>query len=167
MPNKFPLPEGLAPIETLPRFGIMPNKAHQRPEAVFTGSNFTLAIVEFDDQGRCQDRRQMDALASKLGELQNQDAVLLVFVHGWKHDGRSDDDNLGHFCRILQAVATEEGTHGVPVLGIFVAWRGLSLDGNDYLADLTFWDRKQAGLRVGMGAARTLRSVAAISLSPP
>jgi pimeloyl-ACP methyl ester carboxylesterase len=156
MANEFPLPEGLAPIETLPRFGIMPNKAHQRPDAVFAGSNFTLAIVEFDDQGRCQDRRQMSALAHKLAELEGQDAIVLVFVHGWKHDGRSDDDNLGHFCRILKTVATEEGAQGVPVFGVFVAWRGLSLYGNDYISDLTFWDRKQAGLRVGMGAPREL-----------
>lgn len=156
MTSEFPLPQGLAPVEKLPRFGLMPNRGHQPANSLFAGSNFTLSIVEFDDQGRCQDRGQMDALIRKLAELQAKDAIILVFVHGWKHDGRSDDDNLGHFCRVLQTVATQEGQDGVPVFGVFVAWRGLSWYGNDAVADVTFWGRKRAGMRVAMGAPREL-----------
>lgn len=42
------------------------------------------------------------------------------------------------------------------MLAIFVAWRGLSLYGLRILENITFWDRKQAGLRVAMGAPREL-----------
>jgi pimeloyl-ACP methyl ester carboxylesterase len=156
MSSNGSLPAGLAPIENLPPIGLMPNKAHQGSDAVFAGSNFSLAIVEFDDQGRCQDRDQMHALEAKLTELQDRDAIVIVFVHGWKHDGRSDDDNLAHFCSVLQRVATQASSEHVPVIGVFVAWRGLSLYGYGVLENVTFWDRKQAGLRVAMGAPREL-----------
>jgi hypothetical protein len=156
MSSNGSLPAGLAPIENLPPIGLMPNETHQGPDAVFAGSNFTLAIVEFDDQGRCQDRRQMHALETKLTAIQDQDAIIIVFVHGWKHDGRSNDDNLAQFCDVLQRIATQASSEHVPVIGVFVAWRGLSLYGYGVLEDVTFWDRKQAGLRVAMGAPREL-----------
>jgi pimeloyl-ACP methyl ester carboxylesterase len=156
MNSEFPLPSGLAPIEKLWPIGIMPNAAHQPSSAVFSGTNFTLAIVEFDDQGRCQDRGQMDALENKLAEFQGRDTITLVFVHGWRHDGRSDDDNLGHFCRVLQTVAAEASAENIPVIGVFVAWRGLSLYGYGILELATFWRRKEAGMRVAMGAPREL-----------
>ncbi len=150
-----PLP-GLAPIRKVFPIGIMPNKANQSPDAVFQGPGYTLIIVEFDDQGRCQDRRQMKALDDKLTKLENVDTITLVFVHGWKHDAQSGDDNLANFCDVLQKVAAEQGTHAIPVIGIFVAWRGLSLYGYGVLENLSFWDRKQAGWRVAQGAPREL-----------
>ena len=39
----------------------MPNKQHQTFHGFMTGAPYELAIVEFDDQGRCYDRGQMDA----------------------------------------------------------------------------------------------------------
>jgi pimeloyl-ACP methyl ester carboxylesterase len=146
---------GLSPTSPRPTFGVMPNRPHQYPNSVCAFPGYTLAIVEFDDQGRCYDRRQMGALADKLKRLEGGDAIIVVFVHGWKHDSRSDDDNLRSFQSVLAALAAEEGPRGVPVLGVFVAWRGLSLFGFG-LDNLTFWDRKQAGLRVSMGAPREL-----------
>lgn len=148
------LPPGLAPNRQLWPIGVTPNEAYQ-PAQIFDGLNFKLSVVEFDDQGRCQNRDQMAVLADHLAALESQDAVIVVFVHGWRHDGRSQDDNLHHFCEVLQSVAAQEGD-SVPVFGIFVAWRGLSLYGFDFLEEATFWDRKQAGLRVGMGAPREL-----------
>jgi pimeloyl-ACP methyl ester carboxylesterase len=147
----MPAPETRWPI------GLVPNAKHQPADSVFDFADYTLAIVEFDDQGRCYDRGQMEALARKMAELSVSDAVILVFVHGWKHDGRSDDDNLTRFLEVAEQIATEEKATPtpVPVLAIFVAWRGLSLYGFG-VENLTFWGRKQAGLLVAMGAPREL-----------
>jgi hypothetical protein len=134
----------------------MPNSPHQPPNSIFKLENYTLAVIEFDDQGRCYDRRQMTDLATELKRLGTGDAIIIVFVHGWQHDGRSDDDNLMSFRKVLEQIAKDEGKKGVPVFGVFVAWRGLSLYGFNFLEYLTFWDRKQAGLRVSMGAPREL-----------
>jgi hypothetical protein len=140
-----------------PPLGLIPNKPHQNPGgAVFREQGYAMAIVEFDDQGVCYDRQQMHALAAALPPLRGQGAVILVFVHGWKHNGRSDDSNLESFRKILAQTSLD--APGRPVLGAFVAWRGLSWYGPAFLPveNATFWSRKQAALRVALGSVREL-----------
>ena len=60
---------GLATVKPRHFIGIAPNAAHQAPRALFDMKTYELAIVEFDDQGRCYDRRQMNAVAGRLAEL--------------------------------------------------------------------------------------------------
>ena len=52
--------KGLASVEPRPIAGLMPNAARQAVHCFMTGAPCELAIVEFDDQGRCYDRRQME-----------------------------------------------------------------------------------------------------------
>ncbi|HEY4808551.1 MAG TPA: hypothetical protein VIH81_12530, partial [Roseiarcus sp.] len=61
--------QGLTPVEPPKLAGIMPNKQHQTFHGFMTGAPYELAIVEFDDQGRCYDRGQMDAVAQRLEAL--------------------------------------------------------------------------------------------------
>jgi hypothetical protein len=68
--------EGLAPVETRPPAGIMPNAQHQTFHGFMAGAPYELAIVEFDDQGRCYDRGQMDGVAKRdeatIGDLEKR-----------------------------------------------------------------------------------------------
>jgi hypothetical protein len=162
--------QGLAPIEPRKPAGLMPNVQHQTFHGFMTGAPYELAIVEFDDQGRCYDRGQMDAVAQRLEALApydppqaGQDVILVTFVHGWKHDARSDDDNLSAFRVLLNETvdyersATALGAKPRPVLGVFVGWRGLSDYGlGDAVSDATFWGRQAAGQRVAVGSVREL-----------
>ncbi len=162
--------QGLTPVEPRKPVGIMPNRQHQTFHGFMKGAPYELAIVEFDDQGRCYDRGQMDAVAQRLEALApddpgqgGQDAILVAFVHGWQHDARSDDDNLTAFRALLSKTVEYERRHasaGVaprPVLGVFVGWRGLSDFGlGDVVADATFWGRQAAGQRVATGSVREL-----------
>jgi hypothetical protein len=162
--------QGLAPVEPKKLAGIMPNKQHQTFHGFMKGAAYELAIVEFDDQGRCYDRGQMDAVAERLEALApdnrpqaGQDVILVVFVHGWKHNACSDDDNLTAFRALLsETVEYEKSAAGPggkprPVLGVFVGWRGLSDYGlGDVVADATFWGRQAAGQRVAVGSVREL-----------
>jgi pimeloyl-ACP methyl ester carboxylesterase len=161
--------QGLTPVEPRKPFGVMPNRQHQTFSGFMTGAPYELAIVEFDDQGRCYDRGQMDGVAQRLEALApdnsqtGKDVILVVFVHGWQHDARSDDDNLTAFRALLSQTVGYEKEHasaGVaprPVLGVFVAWRGLSDFGlGDVVADATFWTRQAAGQRVAVGSVREL-----------
>ena len=106
--------QGLAPVEPRHVAGIMPNAAHQTFHGFMTGAPYELAIVEFDDQGRCYDRGQMDGVANgstrwrQIGRSQGQDVILVVFVHGWQHDARSDDDNLSAFRVLLSETVDYE-----------------------------------------------------------
>jgi hypothetical protein len=161
--------EGLAPVKMRPPAGIMPNAQHQTFHGFMTGAPYELAIVEFDDQGRCYDRGQMDGVAKRLEALapehgsSAEDVILIIFVHGWKHDARSDDDNLTAFRVLLKETAEYEkgaaspGVRPRPVLGVFVGWRGLSdFRLGDTVADATFWGRQAAGQRVATGSVREL-----------
>jgi hypothetical protein len=163
---------GLATIDARASFGIMPNAKHQTAHGFMKGAPYELAIVEFDDQGLCYDRGQMDGVASRLDAMRSDetDAIVLVFVHGWKHDARTDDENLSSFRLILSRTAKHEvlsrtaeheakpiGGLPRPVLGIFVGWRGLTGFGPlDAVADITFWGRQAAAQRVATGSIREL-----------
>lgn len=154
--------------------GLMGNEKHQPDRAVFTRSvdgtlSYDLGIVEFDDQGVCQARSQMDAITDKLGQFGDDDAIIIVFVHGWKHDARDDDSNLIDFSKVLKAavrreaeVAQRNSRPARPVFGLFVGWRGMTLYSRHFLlqeislSQLTFWDRQAAGLRVAIGSIREL-----------
>ncbi|MGH9420128.1 MAG: hypothetical protein ACRD3J_09150, partial [Thermoanaerobaculia bacterium] len=56
---------------------------------------YTIAVVEFDDQGRFWDRRQVAALESEMtrqARLNDDPAVsVLVFAHGWRDDAQVCD----------------------------------------------------------------------------
>ena len=142
--------------------GVMPDKPQQCGPASLSFDGAECLIVEFDDQGLCYDRRQMHMVTAWLNAIRDDpevnDAIIIAFAHGWKHNGASDDDNLANFCGVLKAVAARERASEAlarPVIGLFIAWRGLSLYGLK-LENLTFWDRKQAGARVATGAVREL-----------
>jgi pimeloyl-ACP methyl ester carboxylesterase len=158
--------DALAPIEQRRAIGVMPNAGHQAPAGLFNLGSYQLGVVEFDDQGLCYARAQMDAVADALNAftISETDIVLVVFAHGWKHDARTDDDNLIAFQAVLQktveleaALSARIGAAARPIFGVFVAWRGLSLyDGLGLLDNATFWDRQEAGRRVSTGSIREL-----------
>jgi hypothetical protein len=156
---------GLAPVKHYPAFGIMPNAAHQTHQGFMEARAFELAIVEFDDQGRPYERAVLDAVSQRIEQMRamSEDVILLLFVHGWKHDARSDDPNLYSFRDVLAQTAayenasTEPGVAPRKVMGIFVGWRGLTTYGpTDIIADTTFWGRQEAGHRVALGSVREL-----------
>ena len=148
----------------------MPNAQHQTFHGFMTGAPYELAIVEFDDQGRCYDRGQMDAVAKRLealapdAEQPGQDVILVVFVHGWQHDARSDDDNLTAFRVLLEAKrSSTRKIDAVPRRRAASSpWRlcrlarPLGLRPGDVVADATFWGRQAAGQRVAVGSVREL-----------
>jgi pimeloyl-ACP methyl ester carboxylesterase len=156
--------DALNPAAPRSWFGVVPNEPHQEPGGIVRLGRFQLAIVEFDDQGRCYTRSQMEAVDQWLGENAERDVIIVVFVHGWKHDARSDDGNLLDVMGVLDLAAQREaasaqqmGSEPRPVLGVFVGWRGMSLfDRWGVLDNLTFWDRQQAGRRVATGSVREL-----------
>jgi len=138
---------------------------------------YELHFVEFDDQGwlfpdtpasgdqpAANPSRQIDHLMGRLKQLldNHDDLSIIVFVHGWKHNARSDDANVQEFRALLEAAGAEErnraGEGGTPrkVVGVYVAWRGRSWAVPDPVLSLTFWARKEAARRVSIGSAREL-----------
>ena len=99
----------------------------------------------------------------------DQPIVLLVFIHGWKHDARADDANVRSFRHLLEEAAViernrlefERQAGGRPVtgarrvVGLYIGWRGQSVDVPG-LDNLTFWTRKTAAMHIAEGSSREL-----------
>src|SRR5262249_33197635 len=90
--------------------------------------------------------------------------LMVVFVHGWKHNASFDDDNVRMFRTNLTELTEMErqlshdtGIKPRKVAGVYVGWRGLSSDAW-VLRQLTFWDRKKTAHEVGRGGVTELYS---------
>jgi pimeloyl-ACP methyl ester carboxylesterase len=120
---------------------------------------YDLAFVEFSDRGNAfNDRFVSDVLDRIREKVSENGAVIITFVHGWKHDANEADDNVKQFKETLKALGTElkkefgnDSALGKrQLVGVYVGWRGKSLKARG-LEEATFWDRKAAAGEVGKG----------------
>jgi len=129
--------------------------------ADFAGRFFLLGFVEFDDQGRPYIRGQIDTLFSRIEEeARYKDLSIIIYVHGWKHNDTAADTNVEAFRALLSQMAEMELRRAPgywparEVVGIYVGWRGLSVDAGELAEDLTFWTRMATAHRVAEGSVR-------------
>ncbi len=135
-------------------------------------TNYTLGFVEFDDQGwlyasnRTGGRWQIDAVMDEIrSEIKTNPLLIVVFVHGWKHNARYDDENVKTFHKVLQQLGKLERQRSVDksntivrhVFGVYVGWRGLSAKWEPF-KEISFFSRKSAAETVGHGAVVELLS---------
>ena len=118
---------------------------------------YTIAIVEFDDQGRFWDRGQVRALESEITKQAslNDDAAvsMLVFVHGWRDDARVCDKALVAFREFVRRISIDD-LGRLPrrhhLIGIFLAWRGYQSHVWPF-EFFSFVGRKDAATRIASG----------------
>jgi len=137
----------------------VPNAGQWRRQPIEHTKDYCLAVIEFDDQGWFQDFRQRDALERFLNQKanQNEDLLIVVFIHGWQHNADPDDISLLSFRSVLhQACISESNRRSRQILGVYLSWRGLSLSGNDALMAASFWTRKKAATHVALGCVREI-----------
>lgn len=124
--------------------------------------DYTLGFVEFDDLGVLYAPKQMTQLLKRVREEAAKPLTLVVFVHGWRHNASADDWNVEGMRDLLSQLAESEdkAAHGPQpkrkVFGIYVGWRGLSLQEPNLLAPASFWDRKAVATHVAQGSVREL-----------
>jgi pimeloyl-ACP methyl ester carboxylesterase len=118
---------------------------------------YTIAIVEFDDQGRFWDRKQVAAVLGEITrEARTDDDAgvgMLVYVHGWRDDARVCDKALVAFREFVRRISVDDlaklpGRH--PLIGIYVAWRGYS----SHVWPFEYFSiigRKEAATRIASG----------------
>lgn len=118
--------------------------------------NHGINYIEIDEQGMLSNRQAMEDALAYAGApgTSGKPAYVLVFVHGWHHNGSADDENVQAFHSALEALrAWHDGKNGHDdneVRGIYISWRGESLSAPG-LRYLTFWDRKNTSDEVGRG----------------
>lgn len=125
--------------------------------------DYYFATVEFDDEGWFWDRRQMEVLLRFLHDYQDGagqpgDFLIFAHAHGWQHNADACDNNVVCFQRLLERMdATERRFARKPrkIVGIYIAWRGRSIK-IPGVAATSFYARKEAGNRVGIGGVTEL-----------
>lgn len=150
----------LALVGTL--FGCAADRAYREPvgsicfekeggcnsrSMIRSANDYTLAFVEIDEQGIFWDRKQMQELLDHVESKKDQ--YIIVYVHGWHHSAVDGDSNIEGFQRRLKF--TKERYPNKEVTGVYVGWRGDSIDVNG-LNVLTFWDRKNVSEEIGKHA---------------
>jgi hypothetical protein len=127
--------------------------------------DYNLGFVEFDDQGWFWDTNQVKAVEQMIrseGGIGHTDTtqgiVILLFVHGWKNNAATNNDNVVMFRNTLKQLSMAEKIQtnhpARKVVGVYAGWRGLSLE-IPYLDNLSFWERKNTAHKVGGYGAMT------------
>lgn len=126
-----------------------------------------LGYAEFSDEGWGYNAsQQIHKIEARLDDsLKDEGAnfVVIVFVHGWHHNAHDNDCNVNEF-RVMLNVARDRYAPGgayakelgaKKVIGIYVGWRGESVDAAG-LRYTTVLDRQGSAENVGRGAVRDL-----------
>jgi pimeloyl-ACP methyl ester carboxylesterase len=123
--------------------------------------DYDLAFVEFTERGNVFSRERMNQVLDFVGERAQYDpeqpdrgVLTVVFVHGWKHNASAEDENVASFRKLLPKVAKLTPTRRV--IGVYVGWRGLSIDWGDWLTNISYWDRKAAAEQAAKGGVTEL-----------
>src|SRR6185369_7857674 len=128
------------------------------PASIEHHPSFTLGIVEFNDEGLAWNRNQRTAVLTMLRQKGAQNGALIVmFVHGWKHNATVCDDNVACFRRVLAGLAEAEARNPRPakraIIGIYFGWRGLSYC-REPARTVSLWSRKRVGEKLGESQGR-------------
>jgi len=126
--------------------------------------DYTLALVEFDDQGELWEPAQLDAVRQRLKERE-ESSIVIVFIHGWKNNASRYSEkskNLGSFKAALERLSKADSGKR-EVIGVFFAWRGNTLHTVPSLwvgQQLTIFGRRAiAGKVASVSASHSLHRV--------
>jgi len=117
-------------------------------------------VIEFDDHGKAHLPEQWQSLHQRITQTYVGPAPeLVIFIHGWHHSAKPDDDNFVAFQRFYQQMATNDPQRNL--LGLYIGWRGdkydpLFLDGStdpdsqvEPFDFPTIYQRKTVAKRIG------------------
>jgi hypothetical protein len=144
-----------------------PGPPDQKPSLDCRHSQYSVAFIEFDSQGKALDPNE-EAVALKLLDRAKAGApsgkiITVVYVHGWKNNAAEAEPgarpkDVEKFENALLELgyrageAAKAGTKPVPVVGVYIGWRGKTLMGPDWYTALSLWSRRNTANRVGSGA---------------
>ena len=150
--------ESARPFRTNYKTGVNPNPTNSN-YVVEQTKDYTLGFVEFDDQGWLWNQKQIDTVRAKFSdEMKTQGLLIVTFVHGWKHNADSQDENVQMMRLVLREIAVmeqllskKENRPARRIAGVYIGWRGLS-ENVEPFEELSFWGRKSTAETVGHGA---------------
>jgi len=141
-------------------------RSHKRPAEGIEEEGYMLYFVDFDEQGQLIDLQQLQSIKTKLQQKHEEEKnfVIIVFIHGWNHSAKPDDDNLLLFKDALKKTKQFElefpygKEREREVVGVYLTWRGESLNFSklsflntffEVIKSFTFWSRKKVAEEIG------------------
>ena len=135
----------------------VPNRMYRR-DSVEVQPDYTLAFLEFDDQGEMWSPAQLRAVLQQIEKANEhpEGASVVLFIHGWHHNAspRDEQENKGNirgFKALLEDAVRDSRRRGVdssrPTIGIYFGWRG-EASRWPILKSLSFYGRGRAAKRV-------------------
>jgi hypothetical protein len=146
--------------------GVQQGQAKRAPNH----PSYDVAVIKLNDDGAFSDAEQLEVAARAITTARSNSngAIVVVFIHGWHHNGAWDvgadggDSHFRAFRQMLAFIALREAERyfvepgGRRVVGVYVAWNGDPPDswlaGTGPLTHLSFWNRYATAKRIGEGA---------------
>ena len=139
--------------------------------------NHSFACIELDELGELWRPDQITEATSKIRQQSGKakPVLLVIFVHGWKHNASTNDANYQSFVKFTEKLAEKPGEPGIfnPVaqnfhlMGVYIGWRG-SVTSVPFVEHLTFWSRRNAAVRAaGTSATESIFTLIAAAREHP
>ena len=134
-----------------------------------SGSNYSISYIEFNDNGKPFNEQELpDALArTSKAQADNPYVFVYLYVHGWQNNAdevlTSDPVN---FQKAIASISSEFFPGSTPdgktppVVGIYLAWRGLTFTFEPFKHIVSYWPRRQVARSIGgEGVFQALRQI--------
>jgi hypothetical protein len=116
--------------------------------------DMALGVLEITDDGLINPAQKKQVFDLVRERISDENALLIVFVHGWHHGPHVCDRDLACFRRVLARLANSKELleRNVHVTGVYVGWRGESM--NKPWNNFTLWGRKRVAQHIGRTGAK-------------
>jgi len=134
---------------------------------------YSMAFVEFKNDGNLWNPRQLEEAKKAIDEADrnsNHRALVVTFIHGWKNNARSDNNNVHDFREQMNHIAWKYcrvDPKQCGVVGIYVAWSGdLVSRSFNTVRTGTYANRRNTAADVALHVASSKESAAKAASSP-
>ena len=114
---------------------------------------FEINYIEFTERGNVFDTKRTEFVLNRIKQYATDDdgVITIVFIHGWKNNASTQNDNVKAFRNRLELFVDDNTLIGRrKVVGLYIGWRGASVS-LPLIKELTFWDRKSVAQKIGKG----------------
>jgi hypothetical protein len=149
-----------------------PNERRPHPSIDCRSALYKTGFVEFDQNGGhidpAQARKVLALIAHEKARVAGGKVITLVYVHGWKNNGDQAGPGKMKDVERFTTALNELGERArmaspanpVPIVGVYIGWKGKSLMGPGWFSWLSYWARRNTANRIGGETlAKTLNDI--------
>jgi hypothetical protein len=117
---------------------------------------YTINYIEYTDKGTPWSPMELSDAVRQIraaADGGNQHPLIVVYVHGWQNNASEESGDVGKFRGFISRLADDypPGLAGKApqVVGIYLAWRGLTFTVEPFKHIVSYWPRRQVAKNVG------------------